>query len=281
MNQLIKINGLKEIEGMKFHDIEGGFGEGKKAMLVKEIAEIHGRELKDINRNINKNIERFKNGIDILDLKVGDLKSLSLELGYNNQSYANANNIYLLSERGYAKLLKILEDDVAWEQYEKLVDGYFNLRRQAINTSELSPELQMFNKMFQALANNELEQKQIKAEIKETKEEIQGIREVVAINTSTISWREECRKLIVKMAQNLGGNKFISEINKEVYGLMRTRLKCKLDVQLTNMRRRMADEGVCKSKRDKLNYLDVIARDSRLIEGYVAIVKELSIKYGV
>lgn len=37
--------------------------------------------------------------------------------------------IYLLSERGYAKLLKILEDDKAWEQYEKIVDGYFNMRK--------------------------------------------------------------------------------------------------------------------------------------------------------
>ncbi len=46
-------------------------------------------------------------------------------------------------------------------------------------------------------------------------------------------------------------------------------------------RRRMADEGVCKSKRDKLNYLDVIADDKKLIEGYTAIVKELAIKYGV
>ena len=44
MNKLIKINGLKQIENMKFHDIEGGFGEGKKAMLVKEIANIHGRD---------------------------------------------------------------------------------------------------------------------------------------------------------------------------------------------------------------------------------------------
>lgn len=43
----------------------------------------------------------------------------------------------------------------------------------------------------------------------------------------------------------------------------------------------MADEGVCKSKRDKLNNLDVIADDKKLIEGYVAIVKELAIKYGV
>ncbi|PGS62048.1 hypothetical protein COC69_32485, partial [Bacillus cereus] len=36
--------------------------------------------------------------------------------------------IYILSERGYAKLLKILEDDTAWVLYDKLVDEYFNLR---------------------------------------------------------------------------------------------------------------------------------------------------------
>ena len=135
-NPIIKINGLKEIDGMKFHDIEGGFGEGKKAMLVKEIANIHGRELKDINRNINNNRKRFNDYLDIIDLKVGEYKSLSLELGYSNQSYANANNIYLLSERGYSKLLKILEDDVAWEQYEKLVDGYFNMRAETKNKTK-------------------------------------------------------------------------------------------------------------------------------------------------
>ena len=295
----VKVNGLVDVYGMKFHDIEGGFGKDKKSMLVRDIAEIHGREEKYINRNINNNRKWFKDGLDIIDLKVGEYKSLSLKVGYSNQSYANANNIYLLSERGYSKLLKILEDDFAWEQYDKLVDGYFQMREQfnsgqALNTSELSPQLQMFNQMFQAMANTELEIKKVKAvaeetnekleetkeELEDTKEEIQGIRNIVSINTSTISWREECRKLIVKMAHSLGGNKYISEVNKEIYSLMRIRLKCKLDVQLTNMRRRMADEGVCKSKRDKLNYLDVIARDSRLIEGYVAIVKELAIKYG-
>lgn len=138
MDKLI-VKGIKNIGEMKFHDIEGGFGKDKKAMLVKEIAEIHSRDLKDINRNINNNIKRFINGIDILDLKVSELKSLSLELGYSNQSYANANNIYLLSERGYSKLLKILEDDVAWECYEKLVDGYFNMRSEV---PKMSKELQ-------------------------------------------------------------------------------------------------------------------------------------------
>ena len=296
----VKVNGLVSVYGMKFHDIEGGFGEGKKAMLVKDIANIHGRELKDINRNINKNIKRFTKGIDLVDLKGTEFEVILNHHGIYTQNAINrSENIYLLSERGYSKLLKILEDDFAWEQYDKLVDGYFQMREkvnsvQALNTSELSPQLQMFNQMFQAMANTELEIKKVKAvaeetnkkleetkeELEDTKEEIQGIRNVVSINTSTISWREECRKLIVKMAHSLGGNKFISEVNKEIYSLMRIRLKCKLDVQLTNMRRRMADEGVCKSKRDKLNYLDVIARDSRLIEGYVAIVKELAIKYG-
>lgn len=116
-----------------------------------------------------------------------------------------------------------------------------------------------------------------KEEASKSREEIQAMREVVAINTS--NWREDSRKMIVKMAHYLGGNSYIHAVQTEVYSLMRTRLRCKLDVQLTNMRRRMAEEGVCKSKRDKLNYLDVIERDNRLKEGYLAIVKELAIKY--
>ncbi|WP_460292609.1 ORF6C domain-containing protein [Clostridium tertium] len=143
MNNLIKINGLKEIAGMKFHDIEGGFGENKKAMLVKELASIHGRELKAINQSINMNKERFKDGIDIIDLKGTGFAVNLIDSGIYSQNSLNAsNNVYLLSERGYAKLLKILEDDVAWEQYEKLVDGYFNMRGQAINIPKLSKELQ-------------------------------------------------------------------------------------------------------------------------------------------
>jgi len=125
MDNLV-LKGLTEVEGMRFHDIEGGFGEGKKSMLVKDIALIHDRDLKDINRLINNNIKRFKNNVDIIDLKVGDFKSLTLEMGYTNQSYANANNIYILSERGYAKLLKILEDDKAWEQYSWSQMKYFS-----------------------------------------------------------------------------------------------------------------------------------------------------------
>lgn len=162
----IKLRGQKEVDGMKFHDIEGGFGEGKKAMLAKEIAEIHGRDIKDINRNINNNIARFKNGIDILDLKTGEYKPLVLEMGFTNAQYGNANNIYLLSERGYSKLLKILEDDVAWEQYEKLVDGYFNMRAEKKQLSAM----EQLKLQYQVLDEHEQKLDSLTEDIKEIKD---------------------------------------------------------------------------------------------------------------
>ena len=43
----------------------------------------------------------------------------------------------------------------------------------------------------------------------------------------------------------------------------------------------MADEGASKSKRDNLTKVDVISDDKKLVEIYVAVVKEFAIKYGV
>lgn len=129
MSKLI-LKGLTAVEGMEFNHIEGGFGKDKKAMLVKDIAQIHNKELKRVNEAINGNRKRFKNNVDIIDLKGTGFEVDLLDHGIYTQNAINrSTNIYVLSERGYSKLLKILEDDFAWEQYEKLVDGYFNMRK--------------------------------------------------------------------------------------------------------------------------------------------------------
>lgn len=129
MNDLV-FKGQINIDNMKFNHIEGGFGNGKKSILAKDIANIHDREVKVINQSINMNRQRFKDGIDIFDLRRTEFEVNLIDLGIYTQNAVNrSNNIYLLSERGYAKLLKILEDDFAWDQYEKLVDNYFNMRQ--------------------------------------------------------------------------------------------------------------------------------------------------------
>lgn len=134
-NELIKINGTKEVNGMKFHEIEGGFGKNKKSMLAKDIAIIHGRELRKINELINNNRNRFKDHIDIIDFlnPSEGLRDFAKENGLIGSN--RTQNVYLLSERGYSKLLKIMDDDLAWEKYDELVDNYFNMR-QVINSDE-------------------------------------------------------------------------------------------------------------------------------------------------
>lgn len=123
----LKVIGEEKVGKIKFTGIEGGFGKNKKSMLVRDIALIHDRPIKAINQAINMNRKRFKDGIDIFDLKQQS-GSIKLTEFFSKQQIANYNNIYLLSERGYAKLLKILDDDKAWDIYDELVDNYFNMR---------------------------------------------------------------------------------------------------------------------------------------------------------
>lgn len=125
----LKILGQEKIGQYEFTGIEGGLGEDKRAMLVRDIAVIHNLETRTVNQTINRNIKRFKTGIDILDLKQITRSDVFSEYGFNKAQWGNANNIYMLSERGYAKLLKILEDDTAWDIYDELVDNYFNMRQ--------------------------------------------------------------------------------------------------------------------------------------------------------
>lgn len=136
MTQL-KVIGKEKIGSIEFTGIEGGFGKDKKAMLVKDIARIHGNTVGHINELINRNIKRFKNGIDVVDLKVGNFAIVLNDSGFNQNQINATKNIYLLSERGYSKLLKILDDDRAWDLYDELVDNYFNMRV-AINNDQPS-----------------------------------------------------------------------------------------------------------------------------------------------
>lgn len=146
------------------------------------------------------------------------------------------------------------------------------IEKKQIIPNNLSPELQV-------LIGLELKQKELETAVTENKQEIQDMRDVIQLDTT--SWRKDTASLINKIALSMGGFEHIRLVREESYRLLNERMGVALGVRLTNKRRRMADEGVSKSKRDKLNYLDIIADDKKLIEGYVAIVKEMAIKYKV
>lgn len=140
-------------------------------------------------------------------------------------------------------------------------------------TQGLSPQLQL-------LINMELKQKQLETAITDTNARIDNIKEVVALDST--AWRADTQNLLNKIAISLGGTSaFYRQLRNESYELLDHRMGARLQIRLTNKRRRMAEEGISRSKRDALTKIDVIADDKRLIEGYVAIVKEMAIKHGI
>lgn len=152
-------------------------------------------------------------------------------------------------------------------------------QKSKIDRSQLSPQMQMFYAIADEQAKLELAQKRQAEQIRKVENRVESIREVVAINSD--SWRTETSNLIKKIGIALGGGLAYSEVRNEIYGLLEKRMGVNLGMRLTNKRRRMAEEGVSKTARDKVTLVDVIAEDKKLIEGYIAIVKETAIKYGV
>lgn len=132
----IKTSGRQMFMGVEIPIVEGGFGDGRKCVTDKTVSEIHEIKVIHVRELINKNINRFKEGIDYIDLKrIDQTDTLDLTtLGYAKQSITQAKNIYLLSERGYSKVIKIMDTDKAWEVHDHLMDEYFSMREVIQNT---------------------------------------------------------------------------------------------------------------------------------------------------
>ena len=152
-------------------------------------------------------------------------------------------------------------------------------KQAVIDRSQLPPQLQLMNMLVENINRQVLEQQRQAEKLNHVEERVESIREIVAIDST--SWRDDTGTILRKIGMELGGGKAYSEVRSESYELLSKRMGVNLKQRLTNKRRRMADEGICKSTRDKLSYVDIIAEDKKLIEGYVAIVKEMAIKYGI
>ncbi|MDQ0555504.1 ORF6N domain-containing protein [Paraclostridium ghonii] len=281
----VEVVGVQKFLGKEIPIIEGGFGEGEKVVLAKTIAEIHEVELRDINKLINNHLDEFEEVIDILDLKYNEnFAVIAKNSGLYTQNGINASsNIYLLSEQGYHALVSLMRTDKSKEIRRKLRREYFAMRKvikeESSKLDELSPQLQL-------LIGMELEQKRLKEQLDEVNHhaleaeaQIKEIRQIV--NLDTTNWRNETRTLIAKISRKQGDLKYIRDFTNESYELLNKRFGVSLETRLKNKKSRMALEAIGKSKIDKLNNLDVIAEDKKLIEGYVIIVKDMAIKYGI
>lgn len=134
----------------------------------------------------------------------------------------------------------------------------------------LSPATRAAVAATQALAAQERRLNRVDAKVN-------AISDIVSI--STMDWRQATREIITKIAHMRGDD--YQATRNDIYKDVEHRGGYSLSTRLTNLRNRMAGEGQSLSKRNKTNKVDVIGNDKRLIEIYMAVVKDHAIKYRV
>lgn len=177
---------------------------------------------------------------------------------------------FTLAVLGFSNTGKVLEFKLKYIEAFNAMETHI---KQQMDMSNLSPELQLMANLVNNMAKQELAQKQL-----ETK--IDNISDIVSLNTT--DWRKDANALINKVVRVMGNTpEAHKDIRSAIFKEVDRRGGVQLETRLTNKRRRMADEGVSKSKRDNLTKVDVISDDKKIVEIYVAVVKEFAIKYGV
>ncbi|MGL4761097.1 MAG: ORF6C domain-containing protein [Sarcina sp.] len=217
MNDLA-IKGTQVLEGKEIKIIEGGFGANQKCMLASDIAAQHGYQTKYINQCINRELKRF-NENDLMDLKTGCSEQPREILELTKAQWGNSNNVFLLSERGYSKLVAMMDNsnEKKWEVMDKLIDGYFKMREtieNGLNQIKSDEDIMIYQLQ---------EQKKIKEQLNEINNRaLKNEKEIDNLPLLSID-SKEVTKCVKKKAVNLLGGKASSaykEMSKKVFSDM-------------------------------------------------------------
>lgn len=196
-----------------------------------------------------------------------------------------------------AKEMAMLERNEKGKQVRK----YFiaveeKYKQNALDVAQLSPELQMFNKIFQSVAQQQLEQKRQAEEISKQGEQIKQIEQTQTAIAETFSkvddtedfqhWVNNCITKIAESPYFTNGTtrsmKYSLARNESYERLMRKR-NCRLDdrVQRAKGRALEVNPSIKKAELQKINKLYVIANDKDLRPAYELVIKEMMMCYCV
>ena len=249
--------------------------EGQPVLTTDQLAQAYECDGRQIKQNFNNNADRFVEGRHYFKLEGDGLKNLRVE-NIDLQISPMTRCLYLWTKRGASRHCKMLGTDKAWEVFDQLEETYFN--QPQIPQRPLS-QLEILAGSVEQLVAQDKAIKELKQRQEDTDKRIDGMRDVISLTSA--SWRKDTTVLINKMALKAGDIAKVRDFRHESYQILDDRMGVSVETRLVNMKRRMYEAGYSKTKISTVNALDVIDQDKKLIEGYVAIVKEMAIKYGV
>ena len=239
--------------------------EGKRVLTTAQLAESYGTTTKVISYNFNSNKERYIEGKHFYYLEGEKKRDFCNRLEIQDGS--KATKLYLWTEKGALLHAKSLNTDKAWEVYDYLVESYFT--KKTADYSGLSPQLQY-------LISLEQKTKALETAVHNTNKKLDSVCDTIQVTTD--NWRKKTHMLINKLATARGMEQRL--IYLDIYDELENRAGVNLTRRYDNLIDRLYERGASNSVISRMNYIDVIAEDKKLIEIYTSVVKEWCIRYG-
>lgn len=174
--------------------------------------------------------------------KKGILFTATYVQAFNDMEQALKGNVSLDSMLGTLQEFKEMQNDIEYMKWNMLALKGADEALMAIQ-GEMAKEIKKLEVIYKVVNNSE--------------------------------WRENTDNLLKFTARSLGNIKCIGMLRREIYDLMEKRLGINFNDRITRKGKRMALEGVCKSKIEQVNPMTIISEDKRLIDSYVSAVRDV------
>lgn len=177
----------------------------------------------------------------------------------------------------FAKKLSVKGNSEKAEQareYFTMVEE--RVKQKAIDMSQLSPELQMFNKIFQSVAQQQIEQKRQAEKIEKVEATVNNMKEIF---TQPIGdWKAEINERVREISIKSGID--FQTIYNQMYGELETTAHCSLKRLQENKQKRMEKAGNTKSAiKSETTKIAVVFEKPQLRAIFEGIVKKYAMRY--
>ena len=220
-NNKILINGI-EIETKEY--------KGQRVITTYDVAKLHKRDVKRVNEQFERNINKFVAGKDYFVIERDEI--LKSQFATLEKLPPNLNEMALFTERGYLKLTKAFRDELSWKIQDMLIESYF-----IVVTGQVQPKQFTKIELLQMQIESELENERLRIENKAQREIIKGL------NGDLQPYQIED---IINRVVRVGGGNYGSKFN-EIYRLFKEHYHIDLKARMKNYNKTVRPKNRFKS----------------------------------
>ena len=266
MEELVKI-GTKELPVIEWN--------GQRVITTAQLSEIYEATESQIKQNYGNNTDRFNDGEHFYLLKGDELKAFKNMVENFDLVGKNANQLYLWTRKGASRHCKMLGTDKAWEQFDVLEENYYNPKSQ-LDMSKLSPDLQMFQKLFNSVAEQQLEQKRQAEQVNRIEQTVSNMKDIF---TKPIGdWKSEINGRIREISVKSGIG--YQTLYGQLYGELETTAHCSLNMLQRNKINKMKKAGNNETAiKNGTTKIQIIYEKPQLKAIFEGIVKNYAMRY--